>query len=148
MNCVFEQQFHVVFGNNSPRTAPKDSNTLLDSQLNASHQHMRIRGSEELPVDEAGDQDETHGHSTEDQTTPSVRKENYLRMNHKSKLWQVIYHLLLWEEFGLWSSSISILVDWLSQMQPDYPGLLRDFPRCLSWSIKSKATAGTKFRTE
>ena len=72
MNCVFEQQFYVVFGNNSPRAAPKDSNTLLDSQLNTSHQHLRVGGCEELPVDEARYQDETHRHSTEDQATPSV----------------------------------------------------------------------------
>jgi len=32
---------------------------------------LRVGGCEELPVDEARDQDETHGHSTEDQTTPS-----------------------------------------------------------------------------
>ena len=66
--------FYVVFGNNSPRAAPKASDTLLDPQLDAPHQHMRGRGCEQLPVDEAGDQDETHRHSKEDQTTPSVGK--------------------------------------------------------------------------
>ena len=75
------------------RAAPKVSDTLLDSQLDkqminddvveckceddlshldAPHQHQRGGGSEELPVDEAGDQEETHRYSAGNPTAPSV----------------------------------------------------------------------------
>ena len=43
------------------------------SHLDAAHQHQWGGGGEELPVDEAGDEEEkTHGHSAGNPTTPSV----------------------------------------------------------------------------
>ena len=98
--------FCVILRHNSPiRAAAKASHTVLDSQLNANydnnddghgnddasylnapHQHMRIRGGEELPVDQAGDQNESHGHSAEDQAIPSVGKKYNLVDDESQKL--------------------------------------------------------------
>ena len=79
-----------LFGHNSPLwAAPKVSQILLDSQLDidvdgkynedtvshldAAHQHQRGGGGEELPVDEAGDEEEkTHRYSAGNPTTPSI----------------------------------------------------------------------------
>ena len=93
---VFCFIFYLVIEHSSPlRAASKVSDTLLDSQLDinfdgkydednvshldAAHQHQRGGGGEELPVDEAGDEEEkTHGHSAGNPTTPSVGENKIL----------------------------------------------------------------------
>ena len=55
------------------------------SYLDAAHQHQRGGDGEELPVDEAGDEEEkTHGHSAGNPTTPSVG-ENKWSLNSLKK---------------------------------------------------------------
>ena len=69
------------FGHSLPlRVVPKASNTLLDSQLDAPHQHMRVRGGEELPVDEPGDQEKTHRYSADNPTTSSNSREKNMTL--------------------------------------------------------------------